>query len=135
MRIWRSWASRWTCFSLEKLYPTGKIEACLQKLEDKGLIYTGTLEPPKGKLPEDWEAREQTLFKSTDFGDDVDRPIKKSDGAWTYFAPDIAYHNDKIERGFEVLIDIFGADHGGYVKRAKAAVKALTMTPCHWISN
>ncbi|WP_147124873.1 arginine--tRNA ligase [Shimia ponticola] len=113
-------------FSEKSLYPTGKIEACLQKLENKGLIYTGTLEPPKGKLPEDWEAREQTLFKSTDFGDDVDRPIKKSDGAWTYFAPDIAYHNDKIERGFEMLIDVFGADHGGYVKRMKAAVKALS---------
>jgi len=113
-------------FSEKSLYPTGKIEACLQKLENKGLIYVGTLEPPKGKLPEDWEAREQTLFKSTDFGDDVDRPIKKSDGAWTYFAPDIAYHNDKIERGFEVLIDVFGADHGGYVKRMKAAVAALS---------
>jgi arginyl-tRNA synthetase len=113
-------------FSEKSLYDTGKIEACLQKLDDKGLIYVGTLEPPKGKLPEEWEAREQTLFRSTQFGDDVDRPIKKSDGSWTYFAPDIAYHNDKIERGYDALINIFGADHGGYVKRMKAAVSALS---------
>ncbi|MEC7761966.1 MAG: arginine--tRNA ligase, partial [Pseudomonadota bacterium] len=78
------------------------------------------------KLPEDWEPREQTLFKSTDYGDDVDRPIMKSDGAWTYFAPDIAYHYDKVTRGFDQLIDVFGADHGGYVKRMKAAVAALS---------
>ncbi|WP_299558265.1 arginine--tRNA ligase [uncultured Sulfitobacter sp.] len=113
-------------FSEKSLYDTGKIEACLQKLDDMGLIYTGTLEPPKGKLPDDWEAREQTLFKSTDFGDDQDRPIKKNDGSWTYFAPDIAYHNDKVERGFDMLINVFGADHGGYVKRMKAAVHALS---------
>lgn len=113
-------------FSEKSLYDTGKIEACLQKLDDKGLIYVGTLEPPKGKLPDEWEAREQTLFKSTQFGDDVDRPIKKSDGSWTYFAPDIAYHNDKIERGYDALINVFGADHGGYVKRMKAAVSALS---------
>ncbi|RED13836.1 arginine--tRNA ligase [Pontivivens insulae] len=113
-------------FSEKSLYGTGRIEGALQSLEDKGLIYQGTLEPPKGKLPEDWEAREQTLFRSTDHGDDVDRPVKKSDGAWTYFAPDIAYHYDKIERGFDQLIDVFGADHGGYVKRMKAAVSALS---------
>ncbi|MEQ6248236.1 arginine--tRNA ligase [Sulfitobacter sp. HNIBRBA3233] len=113
-------------FSEKSLYNTGKIEACLAKLDQMGLIYTGTLEPPKGKLPDDWEAREQTLFKSTEFGDDQDRPIKKNDGSWTYFAPDIAYHNDKIERGFDALINVFGADHGGYVKRMKAAVKALS---------
>ncbi|UWR27805.1 arginine--tRNA ligase [Sulfitobacter sp. S223] len=113
-------------FSEKSLYNTGKIEACLQKLDDMGLIYTGTLEPPKGKLPDDWEAREQTLFKSTEFGDDQDRPIKKNDGAWTYFAPDIAYHNDKVERGYDALINVFGADHGGYVKRMKAAVHALS---------
>lgn len=77
-------------------------------------------------MPEDWEAREQTLFRSTDFGDDVDRPVKKSDGSWTYFAPDIAYHFDKVERGFDLLIDVFGADHGGYVKRMKAVVAALS---------
>jgi arginyl-tRNA synthetase len=114
-------------FSSEKaLYGTGKIEAAIEALREKGLIYRGTLEPPKGKLPDDWEAREQLLFRSTAYGDDVDRPIQKSDGAWTYFAPDIAYHWDKAERGFDALVNVFGADHGGYVKRMKAAVAALT---------
>ncbi len=113
-------------YSEKSLYGTGRIEAAIKDLDDKGLIYRGTLEPPKGKLPEDWEAREQTLFKSTDYGDDVDRPIQKSDGAWTYFAPDIAYHFDKVSRDFDALIDVFGADHGGYVKRMKAAVAALS---------
>jgi arginyl-tRNA synthetase len=113
-------------YSEKSLYGTGLIEAAIADLNIKGLIYKGTLEPPKGKLPEDWEPREQTLFKSTEFGDDVDRPIQKSDGAWTYFAPDIAYHYDKISRGFNALIDVFGADHGGYVKRMKAAVAALS---------
>lgn len=114
-------------YSSEKaLYGTGRIEAAIQRLSDEGLIYEGVLEPPKGKLPEDWEAREQTLFRSTAHGDDVDRPVKKSDGSWTYFAPDIAYHWDKIDRGFDQLIDIFGADHGGYVKRMQAAVAALS---------
>ncbi|MEO1952594.1 arginine--tRNA ligase [Thioclava sp.] len=114
-------------FSSEKsLYGTGQIEAALKRLEDLGLIYEGVLDPPKGKLPEDWEEREQTLFRSTDYGDDVDRPVKKSDGSWTYFAPDIAYHWTKIERGYDLLIDVFGADHGGYVKRMKAAVAALS---------
>ena len=114
-------------YSSEKaLYGTGKIEAALAALDAQGLIYRGTLEPPKGKTPEDWEPREQTLFRSTAFGDDVDRPVQKSDGGWTYFAPDIAYHFDKLERGFDALIDIFGADHGGYVKRMNAAVAALS---------
>ncbi|MEY8098568.1 arginine--tRNA ligase [Falsihalocynthiibacter sp. S25ZX9] len=114
-------------FSSEKaLYGTGQIEGAIEALRMQGLIYTGTLEAPKGKLPEDWEPREQTLFKSTEHGDDVDRPVMKSDGAWTYFAPDIAYHYTKIERGFDQLIDVFGADHGGYVKRMKAAVSALS---------
>ncbi|WP_102223590.1 arginine--tRNA ligase [Acidimangrovimonas sediminis] len=112
-------------FSEKSLYGTGRIEEALKSLEDRGLIYTGVLEPPKGKTPEDWEPREQTLFRSTDFGDDVDRPVKKSDGSWTYFAPDIAYHYDKVTRGYDQLIDIFGADHGGYVKRMKAVVAAL----------
>ncbi len=112
--------------SEKALYGTGRIEAALEALRAQGLIYEGVLEPPKGKTPEDWEPREQTLFRSTAHGDDVDRPVKKSDGAWTYFAPDIAYHYDKIERGFDALIDIFGADHGGYVKRMKAAVSALS---------
>ena len=113
-------------YSEKSLYDTGKIEAAIEDLRAKGLIYRGTLEPPKGKLPEDWEPREQLLFKSTEHGDDVDRPIQKSDGSWTYFAPDIAYHYDKVSRGFDELIDIFGADHGGYVKRMKAAVSALS---------
>ena len=114
-------------YSSEKaLYGTGKIEGAIDRLRDMGLIYEGTLEPPKGKLPEDWEEREQTLFRSTAHGDDVDRPVKKSDGSWTYFAPDIAYHFDKVTRGFDQLIDILGADHGGYVKRLKAVVSALS---------
>ena len=118
---------RMDVYSSEKaLYGTGKIEAAIQTLRDQGLIYEGTLEPPKGKVPEDYEARIQTLFRSTAHGDDVDRPVMKSDGSWTYFAPDIAYHYDKVQRGFDELIDIFGADHGGYVKRMKAAVSALS---------
>ncbi|MEM6759630.1 MAG: arginine--tRNA ligase [Pseudomonadota bacterium] len=113
-------------FSEKSLYGTGRIEAALEDLQGKGLIYEGVLEPPKGKKPEDWEPREQTLFKSTEHGDDVDRPVMKSDGSWTYFAPDIAYHYDKVTREFDALIDVFGADHGGYVKRMKAAVSALS---------
>jgi len=113
-------------FSEKALYGTGRIEAALEDLRGKGLLYEGVLEPPKGKTPEDWEPREQTLFRSTAHGDDVDRPVKKSDGGWTYFAPDIAYHYDKITRGYDLLIDVFGADHGGYVKRMKAAVSALS---------
>ncbi len=114
-------------YSSEKaLYGTGQIEAAIAELRAAGLIYEGVLEPPKGKTPEDWEPREQTLFRSTAHGDDVDRPVKKSDGSWTYFAPDIAYHYNKVKRGFDQLIDIFGADHGGYVKRMKAAVAALS---------
>jgi len=114
-------------FSSERaMVQSGGIEACLRKLEDKGLIYTGVLEPPKGKKPDDWEPVPQTLFRSTDFGDDLDRPLKKSDGSWTYFAPDIAYHNDKVERGYDVMINVFGADHAGYVKRLKASVAALS---------
>ena len=84
------------------------------------------MEPPKGKKPDDWEERPQTLFKAEQFGDDVDRPLKKSDGSWTYFASDIAYHRDKCLRGFKKQIDVWGADHGGYVKRMQAAVKAAT---------
>jgi arginyl-tRNA synthetase len=113
-------------YSEKSLYGTGLIEKAIAELDAKGLIYRGTLEPPKGKMPEDWEPREQTLFKSTAHGDDVDRPVQKSDGSWTYFAPDIAYHYVKVQRGFAQLIDVFGADHGGYVKRMKAAVSALS---------
>ena len=114
-------------YSSEKaLYGTGKIESAIDALRDLGLIYEGKLEAPKGKLPEDWEERQQTLFRSTAHGDDVDRPVQKSDGNWTYFAPDIAYHHDKVQRGFDLLIDVLGADHGGYVKRLKAIVSALS---------
>ncbi|MDX7949638.1 arginine--tRNA ligase [Lichenihabitans sp. Uapishka_5] len=102
------------------------VEAAIADLEAKGLIYLGRLPPPKGQLPDDWEDREQTLFRSTVFGDDVDRALRKSNGAYTYFASDIAYHKTKIDRGFGALIDVLGADHGGYVKRMTAAVAALS---------
>jgi arginyl-tRNA synthetase len=108
------------------LHDEGKIDHALKALEDKGLIYTGVLEPPKGKTPDDWESRPQTLFKATDFGDDVDRALKKSDGSWTYFAADIAYHQNKFDRGYAHQVDVWGADHGGYVKRMKAALAAIT---------
>ena len=108
------------------LVEAGAVEAAQRALTEQGLIYVGTLEPPKGKLPEDWEPRPQTLFKSSAFGDEVDRPLKKSDGSWTYFASDIAYHHDKFRRGFRALIDVWGADHGGYIKRLQAAVTAIT---------
>jgi arginyl-tRNA synthetase len=115
-------------FSEKSLYSERKIDLTIEQLSNRGLIYEGVLEPPKGKKLDGWMPRKQTLFKSTDFGDDVDRPVKKSDGSWTYFAPDIAYHFDKIYRGYDILIDILGADHGGYVKRMKAAVLALSDT-------
>ncbi|MCV6576096.1 MAG: arginine--tRNA ligase [Cohaesibacter sp.] len=105
---------------------TDRVEEAIKWLEDRGQVYVGKLPPPKGKLPDDWEDRDQTLFRSTDFGDDVDRALKKSDGSNTYFANDIAYHFDKYKRGFAQQVDILGADHGGYVKRLKAAVKAIT---------
>ena len=114
-------------FSSEKaLVADGAVDKALGVLEDRGLVYTGVLEPPKGKLPDDWEARPQLLFRATQFGDEVDRPLKKSDGSWTYFASDIAYHLDKFRRGSDTMIDVWGADHGGYVKRVGAAVQALT---------
>jgi arginyl-tRNA synthetase len=103
-----------------------RVAEAVAVLAAKGLIYEGRLPPPKGAPPDDWEDREQTLFRSTQFGDDVDRPLKKSDGAYTYFASDIAYHKDKIDRGFSSLVDVWGADHGGYVKRMRAAVQALS---------
>jgi arginyl-tRNA synthetase len=94
-------------------------------LRRAGYVYEGRLAPPKGAAMEDWEDREQTLFRATDFGDDVDRPLMKSDGSYTYFASDIAYHKSKVDRGFRAMIDVWGADHGGYVKRVQAAVKAV----------
>ena len=108
------------------LIEAGGIDAVVETLEARGLIYTGVLEPPKGKKPDDWEPRPQTLFRATEFGDDVDRPLKKSDGAWTYFASDMAYHLDKFRRGATTMINVWGADHGGYIKRMQAAVTALT---------
>ena len=114
-------------FSSERaLVEGGKVDSTLAQLEARDLIYQGVLDPPKGKKPDDWEPRPQTLFRATSFGDDVDRPLAKSDGSWTYFATDMAYHRDKVERGFASLVDVWGADHGGYVKRMKAAVSALS---------
>ncbi|MGE4529467.1 MAG: arginine--tRNA ligase, partial [Rhodospirillaceae bacterium] len=114
-------------FSSERaLVEAGGVQAAFDYLKSTGLIYEGVLEPPKGLLPDDWEPRPQTLFRATAFGDDVDRPLKKSDGSWTYFASDIAYHYDKYRRGAKTMIDVLGADHGGYVKRMMAAVKAIT---------
>jgi arginyl-tRNA synthetase len=104
----------------------GAVAALIADLRAKGLVYEGRLPPPKGQLPEDWEDREQTLFRATAFGDDIDRPLLKSDGSFTYFASDIAYHRSKVERGAVELIDVLGADHGGYVKRMQAAVKAVS---------
>ncbi|HVX92050.1 MAG TPA: arginine--tRNA ligase [Xanthobacteraceae bacterium] len=105
---------------------TDRVAETIAALRRRGEIYEGRLPPPKGAPVEDWEDREQTLFRATDFGDDVDRPLKKSDGSYTYFAADIAYHRTKVERGFRNLIDVWGADHGGYVKRMKAAVAAVS---------
>ena len=114
-------------FSSERaLVDNGAVDHAMKTLDEKGLIYKGVLEPPKGKTPEDWEPREQTLFRASQFGDDTDRPIMKSDGSWTYFSTDVAYHLDKLSRGSARLIDIWGADHGGYVKRMQAAVTALS---------
>jgi arginyl-tRNA synthetase len=103
-----------------------QVAATIEWLRARGEVYEGRLPPPKGAPVEEWEDREQTLFRSTAFGDDVDRALKKSDGSYTYFASDIAYHRTKIERGFRSLIDVWGADHGGYIKRMQAAVKALS---------
>jgi arginyl-tRNA synthetase len=115
-----------TFASERALHDSGKLQDTLRALEAQGLIYRGVLEPPKGKTPEDWEPREQTLFRATQFGDDVDRPLLKSDGSFTYFAADIAYHRDKVERGYKTLINVLGADHAGYVTRLKAAVNAVS---------
>ena len=105
--------------------PIDRVAETIEALRAQGEVYEGRLPPPKGAPVEDYEDREQTLFRSTDFGDDVDRPLKKSDGSYTYFASDIAYHKSKLDRGFRAMIDVWGADHGGYIKRMQAAVKAL----------
>ncbi len=113
-------------FSEKSLHTSGRIQESLKFLKGKGVLYEGVLEPPKGKTPEDWEPRKQTLFRSTDFGDDVDRPLVKSDGSYTYFAADIAYHYDKFMRSFKNQMVVVGADHAGYVKRLKAALAAMS---------
>jgi arginyl-tRNA synthetase len=112
--------------SERSLVADGRVDDALETLAARDLIYRGTLPPPKGKRPDDWEPREQTLFRATDFGDEVDRPLQKSDGSWTYFASDIAYHLDKHQRGSAKLIDVWGADHGGYIQRLKAATQAIS---------
>ncbi|EDQ33338.1 arginyl-tRNA synthetase [Hoeflea phototrophica DFL-43] len=103
-----------------------KIRTAINDLTFKGHVYKGTLPPPKGQLPEDWEDREQTLFRSTEVGDDIDRPLMKSDGSYTYFAADVAYFKDKFDRGFSEMIYVLGADHGGYVKRLEAVNRAVS---------
>ncbi|MEO5339016.1 MAG: arginine--tRNA ligase [Magnetococcus sp. MYC-9] len=115
-----------TWFSERALHQQGGIAQAVARLEAQGLIYEGVLEPPKGKQIEEWEPRPQRLFRSSRFGDEVDRPLQKSDGSYTYFAADIAYHLDKAERGFDGLVNIWGADHGGYIKRVQSALAALT---------
>ena len=112
--------------SERELVERGGVDEALNLFAERDLSYTGVLEPPKGKKPDDWEPRPQLLFKASEFGDDVDRPLKKSDGSWTYFATDVANHWDKYRRGFSSMINVWGADHGGYVKRMQAAVKAVT---------
>lgn len=112
--------------SEQKIISQGGVERVLQRLKSEGLLYEGVLEPPKGKSDIDWQPREQLLFRSTDFGDATDRALTKADGSWTYFVNDIAYHFNKFERGYKDMIDIWGADHGGYVKRQFAAVAAIT---------
>ncbi|WP_102958250.1 arginine--tRNA ligase [Mangrovicella endophytica] len=104
----------------------GRIAAAIDDLRARGFVYNGTLPPPKGQLPEDWEDREQVLLRSTDVGDDMDRPLVKSDGRFTYFAADVAYFRDKFERGFDEMVYVLGADHGGYVKRLEAVAKAVS---------
>ena len=113
-------------FSEKSLHDSGQIQETVEKMREQGLVFEGRIPPPKGQLPEDWEDREQTLFRATDFGDDIDRPLMKSDGSYTYFAADVAYARNKIDRGFNELVYILGADHGGYVKRLQAVANALS---------
>jgi arginyl-tRNA synthetase len=112
--------------SERELVGSGANDEVVKELQSRDLVYMGTLEPPKGKLAEDWEVRPQLLFRSSNFGDDVDRPLQKAEGDWTYFASDIGYHRDKFRRGFASMIDVWGADHKGYVKRMQSAVNAIT---------
>jgi arginyl-tRNA synthetase len=112
-------------FSEKSLHDSGEVAETIDELRAGGHVYQGSLPPPKGEVPEDWEDREQTLFRATDFGDDIDRPLLKSDGSYTYFASDVAYSRNKIRRGYKELIYILGADHGGYVKRLEAVAAAI----------
>ena len=112
-------------FSEKSLQDTGAVASVLKALEERGLVYVGKLPPPKGEVPVDWEDRDQTLFRTSQFGDDTDRPLKKSDGSFTYFASDVAYAQNKIDRGFDLLVYVLGADHGGYVKRLSAVATAF----------
>ncbi len=112
-------------FSEKSLQMSGAVQGALDSLTARDLVYLGKLPPPKGEVPADWEDREQTLFRASQFGDDTDRPLKKSDGSFTYFASDVAYAKDKIDRGFRQLVYVLGADHGGYVKRLNAVAKAF----------
>ena len=115
-------------FSEKSLHDSGEVRDTVADLRNRGHVYEGRLPPPKGELPEDWEDREQTLFRATEFGDDIDRPLLKSDGSYTYFASDVAYSRNKIHRGFKELIYVLGADHGGYVKRLEAVAAAIAGT-------
>ena len=112
-------------FSEKSLHDSNEVRDTVADLRAQGHVYEGRLPPPKGELPEDWEDREQTLFRATEFGDDIDRPLLKSDGSYTYFASDVAYSRNKIRRGFKELIYVLGADHGGYVKRLEAVAAAI----------
>ena len=112
-------------FSEKSLHDSNEVRDTVADLRAAGHVYEGRLPPPKGELPEDWEDREQTLFRATEFGDDIDRPLLKSDGSYTYFASDVAYSRNKIRRGFKELIYVLGADHGGYVKRLEAVAAAI----------
>ena len=124
----RALGVRHDLYSFEnELVKSGAVQSSFDHLKSESLIYEGILEAPKGKEPpDDWEPRSKSLFRASDYGDEIDRPLKKSDGTWTYFATDIAYHCDKFERGFAKMIDVWGADHGGYVARMKAAIAAIS---------
>ena len=112
--------------SEEEIHNKGYIDEVISILTTKNLLYKGVLDPPKGKLPEDWESRPQLLFKSSEYGDDIDRPLKKSDNSWTYFAADAAYHYEKCIRNYKTIINVWGADHGGYIKRVEGVVNAIS---------
>ncbi|UIJ73581.1 arginine--tRNA ligase [Aurantimonas sp. HBX-1] len=118
-------------FSERTLHDDGLIEAAIEDLRAKGFIYQGALPPPKGQVPEEWEDREQTLLRSTEVGDDQDRPLVKSDGTYTYFAADVAYFRDKFRRGYQEMVYVLGADHGGYVKRLEAVARAVAGGTAH----